>query len=88
MYGRNTVIKEMKQNLSKSVINSRVTGYIEAMKEFNLPVDEKYIYDGQYKVIGGYNAGKDIVSRIFYEINVLVFYSQHATAEEIHGICF
>ena len=33
-----------------------------AMKQFNLPVDEKYIYDGQYKVIGGYNAGKEIVN--------------------------
>ncbi|HCL01947.1 MAG TPA: LacI family transcriptional regulator [Lachnoclostridium phytofermentans] len=47
--------------VSKSATNSRVTGYIEAMKQFNLPVDEKYIYDGQYKMIGGYNAGKEIV---------------------------
>lgn len=42
--------------------NSRVTGYKEAMKQFNLPVDEKYIYDGEYKFVGGYNAGKEIVN--------------------------
>ncbi|WP_066712453.1 LacI family DNA-binding transcriptional regulator [Clostridium sp. Marseille-P299] len=42
--------------------NSRVTGYKEAMKQFNLPVNENYIYDGQYKAIGGYNAGKEIVN--------------------------
>ncbi len=48
--------------VSESTTNSRVTGYIEAMKQFDLPVDEKYIYDGQYKVIGGYNAGKEIVN--------------------------
>lgn len=48
--------------VSKSATNSRVTGYREAMKQFNLSVDETYIYDGQYKVIGGYNAGKEIVN--------------------------
>lgn len=45
-----------------SSANSRVTGYREAMKKFNLPIDEKYIYDGKYKVIGGYNAGEKIVN--------------------------
>jgi len=44
-----------------SITNSRVNGYREAMKQFNLPVDEEYIYDGKYKVLGGYNAGKEIV---------------------------
>ncbi|PHV71073.1 LacI family transcriptional regulator [Sporanaerobium hydrogeniformans] len=48
--------------VSKSVTYSRVTGYKEAMKQFGLPVNEKYIYDGQYKVIGGYHAGKEIVN--------------------------
>lgn len=48
--------------VSKPTTNSRVTGYREAMKEFNLPVEEKYIYDGQYKAVGGYNAGKEIVN--------------------------
>lgn len=48
-------------DISESVPNSRVTGYKEAMKQFNLTVDENYIYDGQYKFVGGYNAGKEIV---------------------------
>ncbi len=47
---------------SKSITNSRVTGYKKAMKQFDLPVDDKYIYDGEYKYIGGYNAGKEIVN--------------------------
>lgn len=48
--------------VSKTNTNSRVIGYIEAMKQFNLPMKSTYIYDGQYKVIGGYNAGKEIVN--------------------------
>ncbi len=46
----------------KSTTNSRITGYKEAMNHFNLPVDENYIFDGQYKMIGGYEAGKEIVN--------------------------
>jgi Transcriptional regulators len=41
--------------------NSRVTGYKEAMKKFNLTVNEEHIYEGKYKMIGGYNAGKKII---------------------------
>lgn len=46
----------------KSTANSRITGYKEAMNHFNLPVNDEYIYDGQYKMIGGYEAGKEIVN--------------------------
>lgn len=46
----------------KLTANSRITGYKEAMNHFNLPVNDEYIYDGQYKMIGGYEAGKEIVN--------------------------
>lgn len=48
--------------ISKSMTNSRVTGYKEAMEQFGLTVKEGYIFDGQYKMIGGYQAGKEIVA--------------------------
>ncbi len=42
--------------------NSRLQGYKQAMEKHNLPVSNQYIYKGNYRFEGGYNAALQIAS--------------------------
>ena len=41
----------------------RLQGYLDAMKKYNLPVEEKYIAQGNFRVDGGYHATKILMER-------------------------
>lgn len=41
--------------------STRVQGYVEAMREANIPVEKKYIFEGNYRFQDGYQAGLEIL---------------------------